>query len=226
MTPEFSAAVDPIFEYVLDLLDRMDSGREVVPHREHDRIVQALGRAENQIERDLGASAARQWELAKFALVCWIDEMLSAQTAAVRAEQREWFIENPLQKELFNVASGAVEFFVWSKEASRTKDRDALEVYYLCVILGFRGFYEQPDLVEDFAAQYDLPRSIAEWKAKAAEGIRLVRPRGAPTEGRVGRGAPAREGYFWMLLAVFVFFITLAFAVAMAFKFIDGSWAT
>ena len=70
MTPEFARAVDPVFLYVINLLERVGSDEAVSAPEERVRIRAELDRAEAL----LGQS--RDWELAKYALVTWIDEVL------------------------------------------------------------------------------------------------------------------------------------------------------
>lgn len=172
MTPEFANAADPVFEFVLDLLDRVEQGSEVDVEQEQQRVVQALTQAANRLAQDAGRKTLEEWEFGKFALVCWVDEMITGMSWALKDEQRNLWIANPLQLQILNTTEGGVQFYLQSKEAYANNAVDALEVFYLCVILGFRGFYEQPELVDNFSAQYQLPKSLDDWKDWAAELIR------------------------------------------------------
>src|SRR4029453_13066049 len=129
MTPRFAAAVDPVFLHVLGLLDRIAKGES--RHVQEERAsVRALI---DQAGAKLGAG--QQWELAKYALVCWIAEvMLEAPW-----EGRDWWNNNVLEVELFKMREAAERFFFDAKEAATLPQRDALEVFYVVVILGFRG---------------------------------------------------------------------------------------
>ena len=70
MTPEFAKAVDPVFLYVLNLLERINQGEPVSAEDERSEILKGLDRADAQLgHRD-------DWQLAKYALVSWIDEVL------------------------------------------------------------------------------------------------------------------------------------------------------
>src|SRR5688500_1322092 len=88
MTPRFAEEIDPIFEYVLGVLDRIEAGDE--PHAEQARTFfhsVLLNRAERKV------GAARDWELAKKALIYWTDEVLTN----AHWNGRDWWINNPLE---------------------------------------------------------------------------------------------------------------------------------
>ena len=135
MTPEFSQAIDPIFMHVLGLLDRIEHGDEPAPEEERLRI-RALT---DQAEAILGKS--KEWELAKFGLISWIDELL----VDAPWEGRDWWSNNVLEMQLFNSRKAYDQFFIMAVEAASLTGKDALEVFYVCAILGFRGLYRDVD---------------------------------------------------------------------------------
>ena len=72
--------------------------------------------------------------------------------------------------------------------------KDALEVYYLAVIMGFRGFYDDPD-PESLAHDLDLPRSLEEWCANTALSLQLKQGRPKFDDaGRIGGTARPLSG--------------------------------
>jgi type VI secretion system protein ImpK len=197
MTPDFSQAVDPVFEYLLHLFDRIERGDQVEAEPEQQRVRVALDLAKAK----LGES--EEWRHAEYALVCWVDEMLIRLTWP----GREWWIGHPLERVLFSTADGAVFFFSRAKEAASTRDRNALEVYYICVILGFRGLYERSEL-EGWKKDYQLPESLQDWLRQAAEAIRLRRLPSIPPIGRMGPGAPPLAGRSWMVTSLVLAVLT------------------
>lgn len=218
MTPDFAHAVDPVFEYVLALIDRIERNEERVDaKREQQRICEALDRAEAQ----LGQS--EEWHLAKHALVCWIDEML---TGLMWDENNpdggsSWWENNILERRFFQKADRAADFYTWARDATANKDRNALEVYYVCVILGFRGLYENPAVAASMIEQYNLPETLHEWLEQTAEGIRLKVVPPIDRTGRVGPGAPPMDGYRMMAGAMMLLAVTagiLFIVVALIFK--------
>lgn len=197
MTPEFAKAVDPVFEYVLELLDRLEAGRESTSgEREHQRIIRVLDLA----EAGLG-SGNEDWKAAKFALVCWVDEMLSA---PIWNDAGYW-TNNPLERDLFGTADRALLFYTSAKTAVTERRRDALEVHYICVILGFRGLYEIPEVAADLVDKFELPATLNDWLAHTGSALQLRRgiPPVAET-GNVPRGAPELRGYSLLTAAMLV----------------------
>ena len=70
MTPKHSIAVDPVFLHVLNLLDRIQDGSDPDPREEKIQIRALLDQGEALI------GSGENWELTKYALVSWIDEVL------------------------------------------------------------------------------------------------------------------------------------------------------
>src|SRR5438132_1289123 len=102
MTPEFAKAIDPIFEYVLGLIDRIEQGEEPDPAQTQTYIHAVLF---NRAEQELRVSP--QWQLAKYGLVCWIDELLTR----FAWSGQEFWINNPLERFLFQTAERATIFY-------------------------------------------------------------------------------------------------------------------
>jgi len=163
MTPNFAQAVDPIFLYVLALLDRISRDVKPKPQEERARIRALIDEAEAR----LGSST--EWELAKYAIVSWIDEML----VDAFWDGREWWSNNVLEIELFNTRECNERFFIKAQQASTVSGRDALEVFYVCVILGFRGLYHNMESDSVLAPSLNLPFSLVEWAKQTALSVRL-----------------------------------------------------
>lgn len=181
MTPKHSLAVDPFFLQSLDLLDRITTGADPNPQDERVRLRAFLDQGEALV------GAGRDWQLTRYALVSWIDEML----VEASWSHREWWSNNVLERELFNTRECAERFFVNAKEASGMSQRDALEVYYVCVILGFRGIYSEPTIARMVAESLGLPDDLNVWAKQVSMSIRLGQGRPAMKEGtRKIAGAP------------------------------------
>ena len=99
------------------------------------RIRSRLDHAEAQLGR------TPDWLLAKYALVAWIDEMLIVDAPW---RDRDWWNENKLEWEIFQTNSRYDLFYKKAKEAFALPQKDALETFYVCVVLGFRGLYRDP----------------------------------------------------------------------------------
>jgi type VI secretion system protein ImpK len=189
MTPRFAEAVDPIFLYVVDLLDRIGASESLDPSAERLQIRSRIDRAESK----LGQSP--DWELAKYALTAWIDEVL----IEAPWEGRRWWEEKSLEFDLFNTRDRFTEFYHRSTKAAELSKKDALEVYYVCVVLGFRGIYRDPSAAL-LADQLQLPPTLDAWAKKAALAIHLGQ--GVPPileAPRPATGAPPLEGKFLLI---------------------------
>lgn len=163
MTPQFASAVDPIFLVMLDLLDQIGKGSLISPQNERYRISAAIGTAEATLGGGL------EWELAKYGLISWIDEML-VETPWVG---RDWWSNNVLEVQHFNTRLCNERFYTKAQEAAAQPRRDALEVFYNCVILGFRGLYRDPNLAMDLTSANGLPPDLLSWTRQTAMAIRL-----------------------------------------------------
>lgn len=78
--------------------------------------------------------------MAKFALVAFLDETIIS-SDWIRKE--EWLTE-PLQIKLFDTFNAGEEFFTNLNNLRQraSSNKDVLEVYYLCLTLGFKGMYQ------------------------------------------------------------------------------------
>ncbi|MDZ4782043.1 MAG: DotU family type IV/VI secretion system protein [Planctomycetia bacterium] len=172
MTPKFAQAVDPVLLHVLGLLERVARDERPSPQEERLQITALLDQAEAIV------GVGQEWELGKYALVSWIDEVL----LETPWEGREWWNNNVLEVETFNTRLCNERFYTRAQEASTLPRRDALEVYYVCVVLGFRGLYREPELAAMLTESNGLPDTLDGWARQTALAIRL------------GQGRPALAG--------------------------------
>jgi len=70
MNASFAKFVDPIFIYVIRLLERIEQHDEPDFQEVKSHIRSHFDRA----ERDIGNT--QEWELAKYAIAAWVDEVL------------------------------------------------------------------------------------------------------------------------------------------------------
>jgi len=182
MTPRFAHAVDPVFKYVLDLLDRIHRGER--PSAQEQRLV-----IRGLLER-AGAilGTGQEWELAHYAIASWIDEML----VDLPWEDAEWWSNNVLEVELFNTRLCFERFYTRAEEAAKLPQRDALEVFYICMMLGFRGLYRDPAAARTLIEAQGLPPDLETWARQTALSIRLGhgRPELAPPKRELAGAAP------------------------------------
>ena len=130
-----------LYEGILTAITRIQSGREQLQSAEafRNRIKAALKEI-----TDVAASLSYSRDMvqeANFAVVAFLDEaVLSSQSAG----QAQWARKN-LQEELFEQRSAGELFFKHLEELrthhDSTQVAEVLEVYYLCLLLGYEGRY-------------------------------------------------------------------------------------
>lgn len=135
MTDAFASLVSPVFQHVIDLQMRLEEGENPALGPERERILVLLEEA----ERKAGESSqlAHDFELAKHALVYWIDEVLINAPWSHALEWRQQILEWDIYQERLR----ADRFYEKAQEAEGLANTDPLETYYLGVALGFRGRY-------------------------------------------------------------------------------------
>jgi type IV/VI secretion system ImpK/VasF family protein len=161
MTPELAIAIDGVFIQMADLLARID--RKDTVDRSHERSL-LLGRMQ---QAGAAMTAREDWPYVHYALVAWIDDVLSD----VEWQGRDSWAYYRLEFEFFHTREADVRFFMKADEVSTRGLLDALEVYYVCVQLGFRGFFREADAVPR-AKELGLPQSLLEWLKRTALRIR------------------------------------------------------
>jgi type VI secretion system protein ImpK len=203
MNPHFASAVDPIFLKVLALMDRVERNEVSTPEWERQSLESVIR------ESEAHQSDASGWNLAKYALTAWIDDLL----ISAPWSGRDWWESNSLEFALFRSRDRATKFFLQAKEASELPRRDALEVFYLCVILGFRGLYKLPE-APIIAGQLNLPMEIGAWTKNTAAAIQLRQGRSPIRETpQPPDGAPPLESRY---SAVGAAVVTVILAVVLA----------
>lgn len=133
MTDPFAAIVGPTFQHVIDLLRRVEQGEAPALEDERREILARLDEA----RRQAGASSqlARDFELARYALIYWIDEVLIDSPWMHATEWRQRILE----WDFFGMRVRADAFFERLEQAERLDTTDPLETFFLAIALGFRG---------------------------------------------------------------------------------------
>lgn len=146
------------------------------PRRLRSKTMEILTRFEHEA-KDAGFDA-ETYKNAEFALVAFLDEAVTGPSFS----DKDLWVANPLQSELFGLNYAGEDFFRRLDELRRRPQEhiQVLEVYYLCLVLGFKGKYhlDNPEglrqLIEDTKA--DILR------AKERRLQMPLSPHGAPDE--------------------------------------------
>jgi len=147
------------------------------PDALHDRIVTLFNAMDRKVREVRIADSDIQD--AKYALVALIDETIG------------W--ESRLELEFFDSNVAGEEFFNKLEREREAEARDeVLEVYYLCLMLGFEGKYVRaPERLQAYIKDFQ--------KKLSAEGIEKLSPHGERPKESIKRG---RRGIpFWAPLA-------------------------
>jgi type VI secretion system protein ImpK len=140
VTDAYSNLLLPIFRRVIDLLGALAAGATPTLDEVKKRIRGWIEDAEQRASGDSTLSV--EFEMAKFALVYWIDELM---TESAWGEGVKWGAEDHvLEWDLYRDHNRASKFYehaenVYASLAAARCTPDPLEVYLLCTTLGFRG---------------------------------------------------------------------------------------
>ena len=159
MHPRLAGSVDPIFATALDFLEQLNQGFELPPDEVRNNLLLGFARGSALMGTD------RRWELASYALAAWIDEVL----VDYPWKGASWWSNNVLEVELFGTRVCSVRFFELAAEAARQADRDALEVFHNCVVLGFRGMYADTRQAANLAANLRIDSTLEGWLRSTEE---------------------------------------------------------
>jgi type VI secretion system protein ImpK len=166
MSPEFAEAIDPVVVETLRFQDAVEHGGDVVTSDWYQRILGRIEAAESKI------SDGESRRLSKLALCAWIDSLLIRYT---NWDHREWWKSHTLEYYLFRHRTSDNEFYNWAIDAARMPNKDTLEVFYLMVLLGYRGLYDEG--IAAHGERQDLPETLDRWCENTSNSLRLMHNR-------------------------------------------------
>jgi type VI secretion system protein ImpK len=149
MRQEIANLVHPVFEHGLRLRDRLGRGEETSLEAEQAALLGLLlGDREARRHPDYGGDdpgaapagpgeeAAGPFLGARYALVCWLDELF-----ILASPWGQRWNEYKLEGRLYGSNDRAWRFWDQARLAA-VRSPDALEAYFVCVMLGFSGELE------------------------------------------------------------------------------------
>ncbi|KAF7769678.1 type VI secretion system protein ImpK [Pseudoalteromonas citrea] len=141
---------------------------------------------------------------AKFALTAFVDERVMTSGVDFRVD----WMSRPLQLEFFGNNRAGEEFFERLDKLRKSPDQRGtlLEVYFVCLQLGFEGVYKIKGLEQLKALLVDVRAQLEDLKGPVNLALS---DNGAPEEGfamKVGRNVP-----YWLILSLTLSMITLLF---------------
>lgn len=166
MTPNFAKYIDPIIETIVDFKEQIEKNAAPPPDAIQRRVLQKFEEGEKKL-----SNRRDEWEMARYQLAVWIDEMLSRSLAWPGAD---YWSENKLQLRYYPRMEGRERFYILANQAERLPCKDVLEVSFLCVILGFKGAYDAvPGLQKPENLGIGLPASQQDWMRNVRTMIKL-----------------------------------------------------
>jgi type VI secretion system protein ImpK len=158
MTPEFSELVYKVISYTLDLKDRVDQNAALDLEKERSRLIELLpAHAGAGLQADYSGDG-RTFLGARYALACWIDELF-----IVYSSWTERWKPLILEQALFGSRERASRFWEQADivlrrpntpRVSSPPGADAVETFFLCIVLGFRGTYrDDPQKVREYVEE-------------------------------------------------------------------------
>jgi type VI secretion system protein ImpK len=141
MREDLAAVVYPVIAHALRLRNRLLRGEQPNIDQEQRELLKLL-RTEVEARRwpDYGGAGERYggtfWG-SRYALACWLDEVFLNEEIRSTPWGIAWN-DKKMEVQLYNSNERAWMFWNQAKLASAAGP-DALEVFYLCVMLGFRG---------------------------------------------------------------------------------------
>jgi type VI secretion system protein ImpK len=154
MRPEIANLVHPVITFGLHLKDRLERGEQLVLETEQ-AVLKGLLLTDVEAKRwidfggetgqdrashpegqpvEPGRGRAEYFLGVRYALVCWLDEMFILDSPW----ESQWN-ERKLEAALYGTNDRAWRFWVQAVRAEARPGSDALEVFFLCVMLGFSG---------------------------------------------------------------------------------------
>ncbi len=188
MRDELANFVHPIFIQGLRLKERLAAG-DLLNFGSEQATLKSLLLGEGEARRcpDFGGDDSAYAGVARghvnpdyflgvrYGLVCWLDELFIRNTPWSKA-----WNEMRLEAALYGLSERDTRFWQQARLAEQRPNADALEGYYLCVMLGFRGeMREFPDRLSAWA-EPALKRIVREQSKEWAMPVELEPPVNAP----------------------------------------------
>jgi len=190
--------VYPVFRYGLRLKERLRLGRFNMA-QEQAELKRLIKAAEAAGPPEASSGAGERYLGVGYPLACWLDDVFILDPTSPWAP--EWR-ENTMESALYGENLGergrdrAWKFWAQAAQAEARADENALEVFYLCMMLGFRGdFRDDPRHLQEWRERLEahLPQSGPDaWPDKPLEKP-IPPPDVPPLEGR--------ERLRWLMLA-------------------------
>jgi len=161
MTETTADLLYPVFTYGVRLRNRLERGESPDFEREQTELLSLL-QSRDEAKRSPDYMGNETFLGIRYALACWLDEIFIGELAT--DWEKRWNA-NKLETAIFSTNDRYWKFWDQANRARVRAGTDALEGYFLCVQLGFRGrSLEDPDLLRQWtaAARTQIMKPITE----------------------------------------------------------------
>lgn len=171
-----------------------------------EKILLAFAELEREgFEKQLDSNEVNE---AKYALAAYIDERVLSSSWHGKAD----WMGRPLQLEFFGDHLAGEGFYEHLKKLRQSGERNLaiLEIYYVCLQMGFEGMYRMRGSEQLMALQVDVRTQINDYRGRPT---REISPHGVPDMGLIE--TVSREVPYWVIGVVTVsvlFFGYIGFA--------------
>ena len=207
MQSEFAKVIDPIFMAALRLESRIANRESIVTADERAILIRKIEEAEATL------GTGEEWKLSKYALCAWIDSSL----IETNWQESSWWKENCLEKKFFGTRDAHEEFFKRAVDAASLSSKNAVEVFYIAVVLGFRGFYKNSDVsyARKTAQKLRIPDTVEAWCREVVRTLHFRQGRpNIPGIIQTGNSAKPLNGKSLLVLYSMLGTLLVAFAIA------------
>ena len=165
----------PCFSLILKLRETDEYGNSDLLR---NRIIDLLKSAHENAMRE--AIPSQDIKDARFAIVAFLDETIVSSSWS----ERPTWITKPLQMQLYNQTVAGKEFFdrLERLKADAMMRHDVLNVYYLCLALGFKGKYQMMGAAGQNELRTQIEDTFARFSATSQTSSQSLSPNGLPRD--------------------------------------------
>lgn len=156
MREEIADLVYPVFTRGLRMREKLADGEPLdfaTSQKELQGLLQSTSQAQRladfggdkPVDDSMRGARGDHFLGIRYALVCWLDEIF-----ILDSSWKDKWSEHSLEVDLYKSRERAWKFWEQADWASARPTTDALEVFFLCVMLGFRG--DKAEKSDDLAA--------------------------------------------------------------------------
>ena len=128
------AAARPVIDYLLGFRYRLESGENIDSHTLRGDIIHCLGEMESSLRTN--PAMHTKIEPIKYIMTGFADEVI---LSSDWDRAKEWY-DRLLEMELFKTSVVGERFYTLLEDEGY-RDADMAELFYTCLVLGFRGRY-------------------------------------------------------------------------------------